>query len=156
MLWEKFYTKWNAWEKNRKTFSRIFDCKKGQIFTLFIMKKFCKNWFVMEIFFDVLTHSSILLPPKNSGQPHLLCFVLPWPPWSPTSISEPNKVQQVQFQMSGILFFTSVQILYGPKISRFLPCMLQYLDNLRWLFIFSNYIGEIDHFMLDLRKRSDT
>ena len=33
-----------------------------------------------------------------------------------TSISKPNKVQQVQFQTSGILFFTSVQKLYGPKI----------------------------------------
>ena len=49
-----------------------------------------------------------------------------------------------------------VQKLYGPKISRFLPSMLQYLDNLGRFLIFSNYIGEIDHFTLDLLKRSDS
>ena len=38
-------------------------------------------------------------------------------PWPPTSISEPNKVQQFQFQTSGILLFTGVQKLYGPEIS---------------------------------------
>ena len=32
--------------------------------------------------------------------------------------------------------------------------MLQFLNNLWWTFIFSNYI-EIDHFKLDLLKRSD-
>ena len=37
-----------------------------------------------------------------------------------------------------------------------LPSMLQYLNNLRHLFIFSNCIGEIDHFTLDLLKRSDS
>ena len=42
-----------------------------------------------------------------------------------------------------------VQKLYGSEISRFLPFMLEFLDNLRRLFIFSNYIGEIDHFTLD-------
>ena len=42
------------------------------------------------------------------------------------------------------------------RISRFLLCMLEVLNNLRWLFIFSNYIGEIDHFTLDLLERSDT
>ena len=30
--------------------------------------------------------------------------------------------------------------------------MLQFLDNLRQLFFFSNYIGEIKHFTLDLLK----
>ena len=30
--------------------------------------------------------------------------------------------------------------------------MLQDFDNLRWHSIFSNYIGEIDQFMLDLQK----
>ena len=51
---------------------------------------------------------------------------------------------------------TIVQKLYGPEISQFLPCMLQFLDNLWRVSIFSNYIGEIDHFILDLLKRSDT
>ena len=54
------------------------------------------------------------------------------------------------------LLFTGVQKSYGPEISRFLPCMLQVLENLRQLFIFSNYIAEIDQFTLDLLKRSDT
>ena len=74
-------------------------------------------------------------------------------PWSPTSISESSKVQQFKFQISGILLFTGVQKLCGPEISRFSPCVLRFLDNLRWLFIFSNYIGETDHFTLDLLKR---
>ena len=47
-----------------------------------------------------------------------------------------------------------VQKLHGPEISRFSPYMLQFLDNLRWLFILSNYIREIDHFTHDLPKRS--
>ena len=37
----------------------------------------------------------------------------------PTSISELNKVQQFQFQTSGILFFAGVQKLYAPEISGF-------------------------------------
>ena len=40
--------------------------------------------------------------------------------------------------------------IYKPEISRFLLCMLQFLDNLRWLFIFFKDIGEIDHSTLDL------
>ena len=70
----------------------------------------------------------------------------------PTSISEPNKVRKFQFETSGILIFTDVQTLYGPEISQFLPCMVQFLDNLWRLSIFSNYIGEIDQFTLDLRE----
>ena len=34
--------------------------------------------------------------------------------------------------------------------------MLQFLNNLWQLFILSNYIREIDHFMLDFLKRFDT
>ena len=34
--------------------------------------------------------------------------------------------------------------------------MLQVLDNLRQLCIFSNYTGEIDYFTLDLLKTSNT
>ena len=53
-----------------------------------------------------------------------------------TSISEPNKVQQVHFQTSGILLFTGVQKLCRPEISQFLRRLLESLDNLRQLFIF--------------------
>ena len=70
--------------------------------------------------------------------------------------SKPKKVQQFQFETSRILLFTGVQKLYGPEISRFLPCMVQVLVNLCQLFIFSNYIEEIDHFTLDLLKSSTT
>ena len=55
-----------------------------------------------------------------------------------TSIPEPNKTEPFQFQTSEILIFTGVQKLYGTEISRFLPCMLQFLANLRRTFIFSN------------------
>ena len=81
----------------------------------------------------------------------------PLPPLPPsTSIFEPNKVQQFQFQTSGIMLLMGVQKLYRPKILQFLPSMLQYLNNLRHLFIFSNCIGEIDHFTFDILKRSDS
>ena len=39
---------------------------------------------------------------------------------------------------------------FRPELSRFLPHLLQFLDNLRRPLIFSNYIGEVDHFTLDL------
>ena len=74
----------------------------------------------------------------------------------PTSISEPKKVQHFQFQKSEILLFMGVQKLYGLEISRFLPCMLQFPDNSQLLFIFSNYVREMDHLRLDLLRRSDT
>ena len=38
----------------------------------------------------------------------------------PTSISKPNKVEEVRFQTSGILLFRGIQKLYGPEISRLL------------------------------------
>ena len=73
-----------------------------------------------------------------------------------TSTSKPKKVQQFQFQTSAILSFMGVQELYGQEISRFLPCMLQSLDNLWQIFIFFNYIRDTDHFTMDLLKRSDS
>ena len=48
--------------------------------------------------------------------------------------------------------FTGIYKLYGPEISPYLHFMLQILDNLRQLSIFSNYIGEIDPFTLTFRK----
>ena len=42
-----------------------------------------------------------------------------------------------------ILLFKGVQKFYGPEILRFLLCMLQFLDNLRQVCIFSNCIREI-------------
>ena len=47
-----------------------------------------------------------------------------------TSTPEPKKVQKFQFQTSGMLLFTDVQKLYGPEISKLLPCMPQLLDIL--------------------------
>ena len=37
-----------------------------------------------------------------------------------------------------------VQKLWEPEISPLLQCMLQFLNNLWWLYIFSKYIEEID------------
>ena len=42
-------------------------------------------------------------------------------------------LKNYQFQTSGILLFTGVQKLYGPKIPQFLPCLLQILEKLRQL-----------------------
>ena len=67
----------------------------------------------------------------------------------------PSKVQQFQFQTSGILLPTGVHKLYGSKMAQFLPSRLQILDNLQRLFIFFNYIMEINYFTLDLLKMSD-
>ena len=78
----------------------------------------------------------------------------PQPP-PPISISQPKKVQQLQFQILGILLFTGVQKLYGPEITPFLPRMLQFLENLRRRFIFSNHILETE-FRLDLLESSNT
>ena len=47
------------------------------------------------------------------------------------------------------------QRLYWPKISRFSLCVLQFLDNIQRLPIFSNYTEKTDHFSLDFLKRSD-
>ena len=68
----------------------------------------------------------------------------------------PFNFQNKQGPTVSVSNITIVQKLYGPEISQFLPCMLQFLDNLWRVSIFSNYIGEIDHFILDLLKRSDT
>ena len=56
----------------------------------------------------------------------------------------------------GPIVSVGVQKLYGPEISLFLPCMLQFLDDSRWLFFFSNYTRGINYVMLDFLKRSDT
>ena len=63
----------------------------------------------------------------------------PTVPPLPNSISERNSFQKFQFQTSEILLLTGAQKLYEPEISRFSPCMLQVLDNIRRLLIFSNY-----------------
>ena len=65
--------------------------------------------------------------------------------WPPHQFLNQNKVQLFQFQTSSILLFMGVQKLYEPEISQFLPCMLQVLENICQHFIFSNYIGEINH-----------
>ena len=74
----------------------------------------------------------------------------------PTSIFKLNNVQQFQFKTPRMLLLLRCSEIMGPEISRFVTCVLQFLDNLRQFFIFSNYIGEIDHFTLDFLKRSDT
>ena len=75
---------------------------------------------------------------------------LPLPP--PPFNFQTKQVPTVSVSNIRILPFTGVQKLYGPEISRFLPCMLQFLDNLRRIFIYSNYTGEIACFTLDFLK----
>ena len=78
-----------------------------------------------------------------------------------SSVSKPNKVHKFQFQASGILLFTNVQKLHGPKISQYLLCM-PHLNNLWGLLIFANYIGKslhvgpsekVQYLTVDLLKR---
>ena len=80
---------------------------------------------------------------------HMVSICTPCPPLP--LISEPNKVQQFQFQTSGMLLSTGVQKLYESKTSWLLSCMLQFLDNLL-SFSFFKFIGKTDHFTLDLQK----
>ena len=54
-----------------------------------------------------------------------------------------------------IAFYGCLEIIRTRSFTIF-TVYVQVLDNFRQLFIFSNYIGEIDHFTLDLLKRSDT
>ena len=76
-------------------------------------------------------------------------------PWPSTLISEPNKVQQSQFQTPGILLFTGVQKLYEPEFHNF--CRVCYkFWTIYGSFTFFMFIGEIDHFSLDLLKRSNS
>ena len=74
-------------------------------------------------------------------------------------ISEPNTVQQFQFQTSGMLLFMGVQTLYGPEILS----MLQFLGNFRTSFHFfylhkgstSLHVapsGNVQYLTLDLLK----
>ena len=62
-------------------------------------------------------------------------------------------VQQFQFQTLEILYFMGVQKLCGAEISRFLLCILQFLDKLWRVFIFSNYIRETNYCTLNLLKK---
>ena len=54
-----------------------------------------------------------------------------------------------------IAFYGCLEIIRTRSFTIF-TVYVQVLDNFRQLFIFSNYIGEIDHFTLDILKGSDT
>ena len=78
---------------------------------------------------------------------------------APLPLQIPNQTMSNSFRsvpsIRNIAFNKCSEIM-RPEISQFLPFMLQFLDNLWRLFIFSNYIWEIDHFTLDLLRRFDT
>ena len=58
-----------------------------------------------------------------------------------------TKSKSFSFKHYGYCFSRMFRNHTGPEISQFLPCVLQFLDNLWRLFIFFfNYMGEIDHF----------
>ena len=73
-----------------------------------------------------------------------------------TTTVQKTSLKNCQFQTSETLLFMGVQKLYGSETSQFLPCLLQVLDKLWQLFIFSNHLANIGHFTVDLLKRSDT
>ena len=70
----------------------------------------------------------------------------------------PNQLKSISFSFKhqGYFFLHVFRDYTDQQISRFLLCMLQFLDNLRRHFIFSNYIWEIYHFKLDLLNRPNT
>ena len=69
-----------------------------------------------------------------------------------------NKTKLNKLSVSNIrdIAFCGCSEIIQTRNSTILPCLLQIIDKLRRLFIFSNYIGQIDHFTLELLKRSDT
>ena len=71
---------------------------------------------------------------------------------SPTSIFEPNKVQKFQFQTSRICSKIIIRTRNFIIFTVYITIFGQFLAAFR----FSNYIGKIDHFTLDLLKSSDT
>ena len=77
--------------------------------------------------------------------------------WRKTRKYQKNLLLTIRLKLDNYyLLFTGAQKSYGPEIARFLTCKLQFLENLRQLFIFANYVEGIDQFTLDLLKRSDT
>ena len=78
-------------------------------------------------------------------------------PWSPNLHFQTKQDPTVSVSnIRDIAFYECSEIILWTEISGFLSFMQQFLDSLRRLFIFSNYIREIDHFKLDLLKRFDT
>ena len=54
----------------------------------------------------------------------------PSPPYPPLQFPNQTRSNSFSFNTSEILLFTGIQKSYGPEIPGFLPCMLQFLDNL--------------------------
>ena len=142
---DKFWVEALAWRKIGCNKLTKMSCK-FRFYYILLMNTFSRRSFCCEIFYLIELYVLEYRGVATGG--------LVWTFFGPNS--ELNKVQQFLFQTSGILLLTGVQKLCGPEISRFLPCVLQFLDNLWWLFIFSNYTWEIDHFTLDLLRRFDT
>ena len=142
---DKFWVEALAWRKIGCNKLTKMSCK-FRFYYILLMNTFSRRSFCCEIFYLIELYVLEYRGVATGG--------LVWTFFGRNS--ELNKVQQFLFQTSGILLLTGVQKLCGPEISRFLPCILQFLDHLWWLFIFSNYTWEIDHFTLDLLRRFDT
>ena len=69
------------------------------------------------------------------------------------SIYEPKKVQQFQFQTSGLWVFRNYM---KQKLHDFYRVCYNFWAICGGFSFFSNYRRGIDHFTLDLLKRSDT
>ena len=118
-----------------------------QFFCVFELPLWIYYYFDILIFFSNIIQRGV--PTCVTGAQPLGKSGGPCSPPS-TSIFEPEKVQQFQFQTSEVS--NQSFKLHGPEISRFSPCMLQFLDNIQQLLIFSNYTRETDHFSLDFLK----
>ena len=116
--------------------------------TIFKLKKYCLSSSDFICFTSFITSFQWHTPWGSQGAGHSPNYT-----HTHTSIFEPNKIQNFQFQTSGILSFTNVQKLYGPEISQFLSCILQFLDNL-FLFFLIHKGNRALH--VGLLKRSNT
>ena len=79
----------------------------------------------------------------------------PGRPFPPHSNFQTKQGPPLSVSVSNIryfLFYWYSEITGTTNLTIFTMDMLHFLDNLRWLLIFSNCIRKIDHFTLDLLK----
>ena len=73
-------------------------------------------------------------------------------PFSPYHFLNQTRCDTFSFKFQGCCFLREFRYYADQKFHNF-TVYTQCLDNLRKLFIFSNCIGETDHFLLDLLKK---
>ena len=126
---DKFWVEALVWKKSGCNKLTKMSCKSRRSFC-------CEIFYLIELYVLECRGShwrGARGPCRHPPSPH------------PTSSSEPNKankIQQFPFQHIRNIAFNRCSEIIRPEISRFLPCLLQFLDNLWRLFIFLTTYGK--------------